>query len=336
LPSTTATTTFCTSSVIALTNSSGSTVEVYEYSVYGEVSASDPNHPNRFLFTGREFDKDTGLYYYRARYYNPYIGRFLQTDPAGEGINGYAYCDNDPIGFVDPDGLKHRWYLPQEGQKMVDGGYLPPPAIVPSGWVEYPWPEKGAVKPWPESYFYWWYTHMTGDQLDLIHTAGYGSRELGPKISRWIEDFRTNTKTTAHMTWDKIASEYRKIGRIEEWLRTINGIYRRYDHITFNQPLGGGWTLRVWATITLTFFADKNKTITGSANIDYSFSLSGWFRDRWDIENGVPENYVCWEYDYGYPYAVVGYWAAWDSTYVGPPNPWRWTAMLSWREFWNW
>jgi len=93
-------------SVIALTNSSGSVVNLYEYSVYGEVSASDPNHPNRFLFTGREFDKDTGLYYYRARYYNPYIGRFLQTDPSGYGadLNLYRYCENNPLTLIDPMG----------------------------------------------------------------------------------------------------------------------------------------------------------------------------------------------------------------------------------------
>ncbi len=84
-------------SCVALTNSAGSVVNLYEYSVYGETSASDPNHPNRFLFTGREFDADTGLYYYRARYYNPYIGRCLQTDPAGDGTNPYEYCGNDPM-----------------------------------------------------------------------------------------------------------------------------------------------------------------------------------------------------------------------------------------------
>jgi RHS repeat-associated protein len=70
-------------SVIALTDSAGAVANLYEYSIFGEVSASDPNHPNRFLFTGREFDTETGLYYYRARYYNATIGRFLQTDPAG-------------------------------------------------------------------------------------------------------------------------------------------------------------------------------------------------------------------------------------------------------------
>jgi len=47
---------------------------------------------------GRRFDTDTGLYYYRARYYNPYIGRFLQTDPIGYGggVNLYRYCRNNP------------------------------------------------------------------------------------------------------------------------------------------------------------------------------------------------------------------------------------------------
>jgi RHS repeat-associated protein len=55
------------------------------------------------VFTGRRFDFETGLYYYRARYYNPYIGRFLQTDPVGYG---YAYCSNNPLAYVDPYGLR--------------------------------------------------------------------------------------------------------------------------------------------------------------------------------------------------------------------------------------
>jgi len=95
-------------SVIALTDSAGAVANLYEYSIFGEVSASDPNHPNRFLFTGREFDSETGLYYYRARYYNPYIGRFLQTDPVGygDGMNSYAYCANRPVGCSDPFGCE--------------------------------------------------------------------------------------------------------------------------------------------------------------------------------------------------------------------------------------
>jgi RHS repeat-associated protein len=94
-------------SVVGLTNSSGNTVEVYEYDVYGRLGATDASHPNRILFTGREYDRETGLYYYRARYYNPQIGRFLQTDPIGyaDGMNMYAYCQNRPAYAADPLGL---------------------------------------------------------------------------------------------------------------------------------------------------------------------------------------------------------------------------------------
>jgi len=95
-------------SVVALSDSNGDTVQTYEYSVYGQVAAEDPNFlTNPYMFTGRRFDIETGLYYYRARYYNPYVGRFLQTDPVGygAGINWYLYCRNNPVGLVDPSGL---------------------------------------------------------------------------------------------------------------------------------------------------------------------------------------------------------------------------------------
>jgi len=100
-------------SVVAMTNSAGNVVQLYEYSVYGQVAASDADHPNRFMFTGREFDKDTGLYYYRARYYHPEIGRFLQTDPIGygDGMNWYAYCGNNSTNGSDPSGLDYYSFL---------------------------------------------------------------------------------------------------------------------------------------------------------------------------------------------------------------------------------
>ena len=62
---------------------------------------------NPYYFTGRRYDEETGLYYYRARYYSPSIGRFLQTDPIGYrgGINLYAYVGNNSTSYVDPMGL---------------------------------------------------------------------------------------------------------------------------------------------------------------------------------------------------------------------------------------
>ena len=94
-------------SVIALSDSSGDTVQTYEYSVFGEPAVEDANHTNPYMFAGRRYDVEIGLYYNRARYYNPYTGRFLQTDPSGysDGMNWYAYCTNSPLGRTDPTGL---------------------------------------------------------------------------------------------------------------------------------------------------------------------------------------------------------------------------------------
>ena len=87
-------------SVVALSDSAGDTVQTYEYSIYGQVAASDPNHPNPYLFTGRRFDVETGLYYDSnpGWYYIPYTGRFLQQEV---GINWEKF--SRARAYVQPD-----------------------------------------------------------------------------------------------------------------------------------------------------------------------------------------------------------------------------------------
>ena len=62
-------------------------------------------------FTSREFDLDSGLYYYRARYYSAIVRRFITKDPIGfrGGVNFYVYAKNNPINLSDPYGL---WCIP--------------------------------------------------------------------------------------------------------------------------------------------------------------------------------------------------------------------------------
>ena len=78
-------------SIAALSEEDVNIVETYTYDVFGTPAIFDPDGgqisessvSNPYIFTGRRYDDETGLYYYRARYYAPVIGRFLQTDPIG-------------------------------------------------------------------------------------------------------------------------------------------------------------------------------------------------------------------------------------------------------------
>ncbi|WP_240746429.1 RHS repeat-associated core domain-containing protein [Trichloromonas acetexigens] len=93
-------------SIVALTDAAGQIVQRITYDAFGLPTATDPSFANSYAFTAREWDKELGLYYYRARYYDPMEGRFVSKDPIGfaGGINVYAYVENNPVNLVDPDG----------------------------------------------------------------------------------------------------------------------------------------------------------------------------------------------------------------------------------------
>ena len=141
--------------VVQRTDSTGAVTKTYTYDAFGVEQAPDSTDPNPFRYCGEYFDKETGAYYLRARYYSPETGRFTQEDthwnPANrlygdepqkinertdelglktyvyapditavmQSGNLYAYCGGNPILYFDPNGTE--WYHWLAGGLLVAG-----------------------------------------------------------------------------------------------------------------------------------------------------------------------------------------------------------------------
>ncbi|MDT8718752.1 RHS repeat protein, partial [Clostridium sp. 19966] len=96
--------------VVQTVSPAGSVENQYDYDIFGETTLSIENYSDAIKYGGEYYDSETGLYYLRARYYNPYTGRFISEDSyLGEdsnplSLNLYTFCSNDPIIFIDPSG----------------------------------------------------------------------------------------------------------------------------------------------------------------------------------------------------------------------------------------
>jgi RHS repeat-associated protein len=124
----------------------------YAYSPYGETTVLGPDEGNPLQYTGREND-GTGLYYYRARYYDPVLKRFVSEDPIGidGGVNTYTYVNGNPITLTAPMGLAGTC---QDCRKIVDiateySGNCPQPCVRIPGYIRIwnCWPPVDIRKP---------------------------------------------------------------------------------------------------------------------------------------------------------------------------------------------
>jgi RHS repeat-associated protein len=115
-------------SITALTDNTGNLVESYDYKVFGETRIFDGggtditvasnglgNQGNPYMYHGRR-KEENGLYFFRARYLDTVLGRFLQKDPKGDFAgsnlgNGQAFCGNNPVNRIDPFGLDDKKYF---------------------------------------------------------------------------------------------------------------------------------------------------------------------------------------------------------------------------------
>ena len=114
--------------IIAILDSDGNLVVKYVYDAWGNHAVIDANgqdivnmqhigNLNPFRYRSYYYDTETGLYYLQTRYYDPELGRFISQDSieyadyeSVNGLNLYAYCGNNPVMYVDPSGMKAKWY----------------------------------------------------------------------------------------------------------------------------------------------------------------------------------------------------------------------------------
>jgi RHS repeat-associated protein len=157
-------------SITSLTSSSATIAATYAYDSFGNLSASSGATVNPFRYTGQQFDAETGVYYYRARYYDAQIGRFTSEDPLAfaAGTNFYRYVRNRPTLFTDP------WGTSEKGNKNVCFCY------------RFNETADGAIWPLPKGCYYSCEcvpdtTETTGDTLllyynskDIAKTCGIG------------------------------------------------------------------------------------------------------------------------------------------------------------------
>jgi len=114
-------------STVALMDANGGLTTQYSYDPFGNTTSAGGASSNPLQFTGRE-NEGNGLYFYRARYYSPVLGRFINEDPlgfAGSGPNFYAYSFNSPINLIDPLGLAAPALVPAVvggGLTLIQGG----------------------------------------------------------------------------------------------------------------------------------------------------------------------------------------------------------------------
>ena len=151
--------------VVAPANAAGTVVNTYTYDPWGKVLSAAEQVVNPYRYAGYRCDETTGLYYLWTRYYSPGVRRFLTVDLAAseahstQELNGYLYVLNNPLGFVDPSGLR-----PQPSQFGADLAF----ALLAGGLAGFG-PQPAGGGDWLTN----WYDGVVGQGAGRLVGAGF-------------------------------------------------------------------------------------------------------------------------------------------------------------------
>jgi RHS repeat-associated protein len=170
-------------SITSLSTSSGTISDSFTYDSFGNITSSTETFAQPFRYTGREWDSETALYYYRARYYDATAGRFISEDPIGFGGSHdfYTYTGNKPVNFTDPTGWKECLLNPKSRCAKLFQKVL---GITPSKFNK-----DVDLIPWFTSYNIHTYDPLTWNDI-----AGNGDNDL---ISQTFNNTSTEARTAS-------------------------------------------------------------------------------------------------------------------------------------------
>jgi RHS repeat-associated protein len=230
-------------STIALTGPAGNLVAQYQYDPYGNVTVSGSSS-NPYQFTGREND-GTGLYYYRARYYNPSVGRFISEDPAGfsGAVNFYAYSGSGPTNASDPLGLVTVDIdVPVIPLADIDIPCGAPQIITGGGCIKLSYSGKGWCTQGPDCQWraeFW--TQFYGDIYVATGKFPYkGRRPTDPNV---INTATALAHEEQHL-WDDVQAVVRILERVEGWTFRTKDACESAVRISLQQAL------KAWMSVT--------------------------------------------------------------------------------------
>jgi len=200
-------------SVIWLSNLSGDMIQEYHYDDYGtpylcevgsiqctSITSLDDTYGNDRFYTGREYDRETGLYYYRARYYSPYLGRFISRDPIGtaDNINLYSYVGSNPLNYTDPSGNVAG--VANAIAWGVNVGIWYAISLFVDGY-DYDWRVDGAID--FSAWFAWYGLVKNVAKLRFLWKTGRIATVLGWDIILWV--WTDYSKQYLHNPWEKFS-----------------------------------------------------------------------------------------------------------------------------------